>query len=118
MNIYKVDVIAIIKWFKRERNELPEEVVQNFWTYTNLIDMGKEVLAEIFEDVNISQLEKQVRGLVPPRQRMSIARILNHGNEDDFLEEEEENINAVQYKARRSRRVIARAVVMLMTQLG
>ena len=58
--------------------------------------MSKDVLAENCEGINISQLEKQVAELVPPRQSMSIAMLLNHSNEDDWLEEEEDNINVLQ----------------------
>lgn len=61
--------------------------------------MGKDVLAENVENINISQLEKQVGELVPPPERMSNAMLLNHGNEDDCLEVEEENINVVQRAA-------------------
>ena len=113
---YDVNVLTAMTWFKGAWNKLPEAVITNCWTHTGLINMGKDVLAENCEDVNLSQPEKQVAELVPPRQRMSIAMLLNTVMR--MIAQRGRDRLSLYYTWRRSRTVVAHAVVMVMAQVG
>lgn len=82
-NIYKVDVLTAMRWFKRAWTELPSSIIANCWHHTGLTGGSNDYSVEEEEAQITRQLEEQVAQLVVPRVRMSIAELLNPMGEDD-----------------------------------
>lgn len=88
-NIYKVDVLTAMRWFKRAWLELPAAVIHNCWRHTGLIGGEDGNIEGEFqhESALMTELAKAVDDLVPSRVRMSIADLLHPEGEDDVLQE-------------------------------
>ena len=82
-DIYKVDLLVAMRWFKRAWMELPASSIENCWKHTGLPDSA-QVPSEAADASLTAKLQRNTVGLVPMERRIAIAGLLNPPGSDDF----------------------------------
>lgn len=96
-DVYKVDLLTAMRWFKRAWQDLPPSVIYNCWRHTKLCSGELHGAADSDEARLREELQSVVMQLVPPGSRMDVGNLLNQSAEDDVVQclDDSEMVNAV-----------------------
>lgn len=87
--IYKVDILTALKWFKRAWTEIPVSLIQSSWKQSGIVSSPGYTDGNIESELNADEatltkkLERQVAELVAERFRLSTIHLLNPAGEDE-----------------------------------
>lgn len=93
-DVYKVDILTAMTWFKSAWHELPCEVIKNCWHHAGLIIkpgmIAGEKSAEVQESESLIAVELQghVQNLLPPSSRIDTEAVVSPEGENDGIVEE------------------------------